>query len=223
MFGTTQRDISASNVSSRGTATTGSLSTPVSNQNLINYTIPGGTRIVSKTLYAPAEFSTYPGTSIVPNAGILWFNNAPGLPNAVTDSDPNKFVLPLNALIIGGLLTNNGTLIETPENEYSGSITIGPLLFPSTSIGTDVIFSEAQFALINSPGGISVGINIPGYSGGSSVGGQGAIIQFLVPQPSSTNLSIALTSADQVTSGDLALVLSYMIPNINTRITTKKK
>lgn len=163
MFGLTQRDISATNVSFRGTATAGSLSTQVSNQNLINYTVPGGTQIISKTLYAPAEFSSYPGTNFKENTNFLWFNNSPGLPNAVTNSDPNKFVLPSTALIIGGLLTNNGTLISSPEILSSPSIIIEPLAFSSTIIGTNPIFFGTSFNFINCPGGSSVGINVPLY------------------------------------------------------------
>ena len=206
MFGLVQKDQRNSNSATNSTLAAGSLTAGVSNLELVNYSLPGGVKIISKIIYAPSDFATYPGAS-----ELYWFNNLPQLPNAIVDTDPNKFVLPPTALIIGALLTNNGTPIVLAAGACA--LTVTPTVFTTGAPVTQEapIFSAATLTQVNTVGGLSVGLNIPGYTALAALGSAGALIPNIAASTPADNLSIALEGTTGVASGDLAMILSYIL------------
>jgi len=206
MFGLVQKDQRNSNSASNSTLAAGSVTSGVSNVELVNYSLPGGVKIISKIIYAPADFATYPGAN-----ELYWFNTLPQLPNAIVDTDPNKFVLPPTALIIGGLLTNNGVPIVLAG--AACDLTVTPTVFTTGVPVTQEapVFTAATLTDVNTPGGLSVGLNIPGYTALAALGSGGSSIPTIAASNPATNLSIALEGTTGVASGDLAMILTYIL------------
>ena len=186
---------------------------------LINYGLPGGNRVVSKIIYAPREFKSFTIPAVPGIASLLYFNVAPGLPESVSENDPNRFVLPDNASVIGALLTNNGTPIVTTAQIGFG---IAPLAYATTlpaSGQLSAIIRNLDLVNVNSAGGLSVGFNAAGYSNLAALGSAGAVVPTLSVIITPTKpLSISINLAPfvggtqpSITSGDLALILTYIL------------
>jgi hypothetical protein len=215
MFGLVATDNQKSNLTTTGTLTSGIITTAVANLELINYALPGGSRVISKTLYAPSEFKNLTAP-LGPGFELLYFNVEPGLPNSTKENDAKRFVLPHNASVIGGLLTNNGTPIVTTDAIY---FSVFPIAYVATNGQLSSIISAFTMANINITGGISAGFNNPGYSNLAALGSAGASVPTLTEIVTPTKpLSIGLqlstvnpTTPASITSGDLALVLTYIL------------
>lgn len=215
MFGLVAKDKQGSNSATTSTLTSGTVTTAVANLELVNYALPGGSRVISKILYAPSELMNLTAP-VGPGFELLYFNVAPGLPNSTQEKDAKRFVLPDNASVIGGLLTNNGTPIVTTDAIY---FSVFPIAYVATTGQLSSIISAFTMANINNPGGISAGFNNPGYSNLAALGSTGAAVPTLSVVITPTNpLSIGLqlsavspTTPASITSGDLALVLTYIL------------
>jgi hypothetical protein len=151
---------------------------------------------------------------------LLYFNVAPGLPIYVNENDPNRYVLPQNASVIGGLLTNNGTIVVTTLSDIA--FAVYPVAYTTTlpaSGQLSNIVSDITLGNLNSPGGFSVGFNNPGYSNLAALGSAGETVPTLAVVIAPTKpLSIGIELASlvpgtqpSITSGDLALILTYII------------
>jgi len=193
MFGLVQKDFRSSNSAANSTVVALTVTTGVSTQEVVNYSLPGGVRIISKTIYAPIEFATYATIEL------LFFNNAPHLPN----NDVSKFLLPVNAAVIGALLTNNGTPIVIAPGP-ADVIGIGILTNASP------IFDSAILSQANIPGGLSAGINKAGYNGQAVLGSAGALITGLTSL-TQTAEPIGMLILDVISGGDLAMIITYIL------------
>lgn len=219
MFGLVAKDKQGSNSATTSTLTSGTVTAAVANVELINYGLPGGNRVVSKVIYAPREFKGFTVPAVPGIASLLYFNVAPGLPNTISENDPTRYVLPDGASVIGALLTNNGTPIVTTAQIGFG---IAPLAY-ATTLPPDgqlsAIIRNLDLVNINSAGGLTVGFNAAGYSNLAALGSTGATVPTLSVVIAPTKaLSIAINLAPSVggtqpsiTSGDLALILTYII------------
>lgn len=219
MFGYVPKDKQQSNSTTTGSLTGGKLTTKVANLEMINYSLPGGSQIVSTIMYAPTEFSNFT-TPVTPGIDtLLYFNVSPGLPNSTKENNSTRFTLPDNALVIGALLTNNGTPIVTTAPIFYGifPVSYSTTLPPPGQLSA--ILSDFTMSKINNIGGISAGFNSAGYSNFAALGSAGAVLPTLSEViPPTKPLSIALQLASltpptqpSVTSGDLALMLTYLI------------
>jgi|APFre7841882793_1041355.scaffolds.fasta_scaffold00875_2 hypothetical protein len=220
MFGLVAKDKQGSNSATTSTLTSGTVTTPVANVELINYGLPGGSRVISKIIYAPSDFKSFTVPAVPGIASLLYFNVAPGLPKSVSENDPNRFVLPDNASVIGALLTNNGTIVITTIGDIN--FAIYPVAYTTTlpaSGQLSNIVSDITLGNLNSPGGFSVGFNNPGYSNLAALGSAGATVPTLaVIIPPTKPLSIGLElgtlvpgTQPSITSGDMALILTYIL------------
>ena len=73
MFGLVPKDQRSSNAATNSSVVATTVTVGVSTLELVNYSLPGKVRVISKTIYAPIEFATYA------TAEVLFFNNAPHL------------------------------------------------------------------------------------------------------------------------------------------------
>jgi hypothetical protein len=193
MFGLVPKDQRSSNAATNSSVVATTVTAGVSTLELVNYSLPGGVRVISKTIYAPTEFATYA------TAEVLFFNNAPHLPN----NDVSKFLLPAGAKVIGALLTNNGTPIVIAPGP-TDVIGIGILTNASP------IFDSAILSQANTPGGLSVGINTAGLTGLAALGSDGAFITGLTSL-TPTAEPIGMLILDVVSGGDLAMIITYIL------------
>ena len=195
MFGLVAKDQRSSNAATNNSVVATTVTAGVSTLELVNYSLPGGVRVISKTIYAPIEFATYDTAK----PQLLFFNNAPHLPN----NGVSKFLLPVNAAVIGALLTNNGTPIVIAPGP-GDVVGIGILTNGSP------IFDSATLSQANTPGGLSAGINTAGLAGLAALGSGGALITGITSlTPNAEPIGMILLG--NVSGGDLAMIITYIL------------
>ena len=220
MFGLVAKDKQESNTATTGTLSSGTLSTSVATVEILNYLLPGGSRVVSKVVYAPSEFKNFTVPAVPGIESLLYFNVAPGLPKSAGEIDPNRFVLPQNASVIGALLTNNGTpVVTTAQIVYGIAPSAYSTTLPPAGGLLSAIIRDTAIDNVNGTGGLSVGFNVGGYGNYAALGSAGATVPTLsVIIPATRPLSIAISLAPfvggtqpSIVSGDLALMLTYIM------------